>query len=81
MPPFLFRCLRCGCPRAVRVPGSGVAAVDPTSGLAIQTWSPAAPTKTGGKVILPVSNGVWFGSDSTNFGAEKHYGIAFAPLR
>jgi hypothetical protein len=60
---------------------SGVAAVDPTSGLAIQTWSPAAPTKTGGKVILPVSNGVWFGSDSTNFGAEKHYGIAFAPLR
>jgi hypothetical protein len=60
---------------------AGVAAINPVTGKAIETWSPAAPTKTGGKAILPVSNGVWFGSDSTNFGAEKHYGIAFAPLR
>jgi hypothetical protein len=57
---------------------AGIAAIDPNTGLAL-TWNPAVPTKTGGKALEATNDGLWVGSDSTKFGAEQHYGLAFAP--
>ena len=57
---------------------AGIAAINPTTGLALP-WNPAVPTKMGGKALEATSAGLWVGSDSTKFGAETHYGIAFAP--
>jgi hypothetical protein len=59
---------------------SGIAAINPTSGKAIAAWHPAVPTVMGGKALLAVPTGLWVGSDSKKFGAETHYGLAFAPL-
>lgn len=64
-----------GAPAARR---SGIAAIDPRTGLALP-WNPAVPTRTGGKALEATAAGLWVGSDSTKFGAETHYGIAFAP--
>ena len=60
---------------------AGLAAVDPDTGLAIDTWRPAVPTRTGGKAITATPTGIWFGADSDSFGSEQHFGVAFAPLR
>ncbi len=57
---------------------SGIAAIDPQSGLALP-WNPAVPTRMGGKALEATPSGLWVGSDSTNFGPEKHLGLAFAP--
>jgi hypothetical protein len=57
---------------------SGIVAIDPATGLALP-WNPAVPTKMGGKALEATPSGLWVGSDSTKFGAETHYGIAFAP--
>lgn len=57
---------------------SGIAAIDPTTGTAL-SWSPAVPTRMGGKALEATATGLWVGSDSTKFGAEAHYGLAFAP--
>jgi hypothetical protein len=66
-----------GAPASQR---SGIAAISPTSGKAIASWHPAVPTVMGGKALLATSSGLWVGSDSPKFGAEPHYGLAFAPL-
>jgi hypothetical protein len=58
---------------------AGIAAIDPVTGLAL-SWSPAVPTKVGGKALEATATGLWVGSDSSKFGAETHYGLAFAPL-
>jgi hypothetical protein len=65
-----------GTPAARR---AGIAAVDPDTGYA-DAWNPAVPTKTGGRALEVTPTGLWVGNDSTNFGSEKHYGLAFAPL-
>ncbi len=64
-----------GAPAARR---SGIAAINPATGLAL-SWNPAVPTKMGGKALEVTAAGLWVGSDSTKFGSETHYGIAFAP--
>jgi hypothetical protein len=64
-----------GTPAARR---SGIAAINPQTGYAL-AWNPAVPTKTGGRALEVTSQGLWVGSDSSRFGAEAHYGIAFAP--
>jgi hypothetical protein len=74
-----------GSPAARR---AGIAALDPVAGracsptavLATCSWSPAVPTKTGGRALEVTSQGLWAGTDSAKFAAEDHYGIAFAPL-
>lgn len=58
---------------------SGIGAIDPATGRAL-SWSPAAPTSMGGKVLLPTDTGLWAGGNWKKFGAEKHYGLAFVPL-
>ena len=58
---------------------AGIAAINPQTGYA-HDWSPAVPTKTGGRALEVTPQGLWAGSDSPKFGAESHYGIAFAPL-
>lgn len=57
---------------------SGIAAIDPATGLALP-WNPAVPTRVGGKALEATTDGLWVGSDSTKFGADVHYGLAFAP--
>lgn len=64
-----------GAPAARR---AGIAAIDPSTGLALP-WNPAVPTSMGGKALEATSAGLWVGSNSKKFGAETHYGIAFAP--
>lgn len=65
-------------------PGSverrGVAALDPTTGKAIDSWAPQAPARRGGFAIFTDSTGVWFGADSTRFGGHPHRGLAYTPL-
>ncbi len=65
-----------GTPAARR---SGIAAIDPQTGYA-HSWSPAVPSKTGGRALDVTDKGLWVGSDSPKFGNEAHYGLAFAPL-
>jgi len=57
---------------------SGIAAIDPQSGLAL-SWSPAVPSRRGGRALEATPAGLWVGSDAVKFGPETHYGIAFAP--
>jgi hypothetical protein len=57
---------------------SGIAAINPGTGYALP-WNPAVPTKTGGRALEVTPQGLWVGTDSAKFGAEAHYGIAFAP--
>ncbi|MBA2573160.1 MAG: delta-60 repeat domain-containing protein [Nocardioidaceae bacterium] len=64
-----------GAPAARR---AGIAAINPDTGLALP-WKPAVPTRMGGKALEATPAGLWVGSDSKKFGAEDHYGIAFAP--
>jgi hypothetical protein len=66
---------KAGTPAARR---SGIAAINPATGYALP-WNPAVPTKTGGRALEVTTDGLWVGSDSAKFGAEPHYGIAFAP--
>ena len=67
---------KAGTPAARR---SGIAALNPETGYA-HPWSPAVPTQTGGRALEVTPQGLWVGSDSPKFGAESHYGLAFAPL-
>ena len=60
---------------------SGIAAVDSQGGRAVADWSPAAPTTMGGKALESTSQGLWVGSDASNFGGEAHRGLALAPRR
>jgi hypothetical protein len=64
-----------GTPPARR---SGIAAIDPTSGRALN-WSPAIPTRSGGRGLEVTSKGLWVGTDAAQFGGEPHYGIGLAP--
>lgn len=57
----------------------GIAAIDPITGLALP-WNAGVTTRTGGKALAATPEGLWVGGDSTRFGSERHYGIAFAPL-
>jgi len=68
---------KAGTPAARR---SGIAAINPDTGYA-HAWNPAVPTKTGGRALEVTPQGLWVGSDSAKFGADDHYGLAFAPLR
>jgi hypothetical protein len=65
-----------GVPAAHR---TGIGSVDPATGMAT-SWHPGVTSKTGGKALLATTSGLWVGDDSTRFGPETHYGIAFAPL-
>lgn len=65
-----------GAPAASR---KGIGAIDPATGLT-NSWKPGVTTRDGGKALLATPTGLWVGDDSTRFGTERHYGIAFAPL-
>jgi hypothetical protein len=58
---------------------SGIAAINPTTGMSYD-WSPAVPTRSGGRALDVTSKGLWVGTDAAKFGGDAHYGIAFAPL-
>jgi len=62
-------------------PRFGIAAVNSTTGLAVEGWEPAARTTQGGKALEATSQGLWVGSDAAKFGGEPHRGLALAPAR
>ncbi len=64
--------------RAPAASRRGIGSIDPATGLA-NSWNPGVVSRTGGKALLATSTGLWVGNDSTRFGTERHYGIAFAP--
>ena len=61
------------------VPRSGIAALNPTTGLALP-WNPGKSRGVGGKVFLVTPAGLWVGSDGQRFSGEYRRGIAFCPL-
>jgi Domain of unknown function (DUF5122) beta-propeller len=65
-----------GTPAARR---AGIAAIDPITGMA-DNWSPAVPTRSGGRALDATSTGLWVGTDAAKFGGDNHYGLAFASL-
>ncbi|HEY5700302.1 MAG TPA: carbohydrate binding domain-containing protein [Acidimicrobiales bacterium] len=64
-------------PGAVSRPGIG--ALNPTTGVALP-WNPTKSRNHGTMVLYPTPQGLWVGSDGTEFGHEPHDGIGFAPL-
>ncbi len=65
------------------VPRPGVAALDPSNGLPL-AWNPGRnPRGSGAWAIYASSTGVYYGSDTTNYGDHEQYHaarIAFFPL-
>ena len=64
-------------PGAVSRPGIG--AIDPVTGRAL-AWNPTKSRNHGTMVLYATPQGLWVGSDGTQFGREDHTGIGFAPL-
>ena len=64
-------------PGAVSRPGIG--AIDPVTGRALP-WNPTKSRNHGTMVLYATPQGLWVGSDGTQFGREDHAGIGFAPL-
>ena len=64
-------------PGAVSRPGIG--AIDPVTGMALP-WNPTKSRNHGTMVLYATPQGLWVGSDGTEFGHEPHNGIGFAPL-
>ena len=64
-------------PGAVSRPGIG--AIDPVTGKALP-WNPTKSRNHGTMVLYATPQGLWVGSDGTEFGHEHHDGIGFAPL-
>ena len=64
-------------PGAVSRPGIG--AIDPVTGKALP-WNPTKSRNHGTMVLYATPQGLWVGSDGTEFGHEPHNGIGFAPL-
>jgi carbohydrate binding protein with CBM4/9 domain len=64
-------------PGAVSRPGIG--AIDPVTGKAL-AWNPTKSRNHGTMVLYATPQGLWVGSDGTEFGHEPHQGIGFAPL-
>ncbi len=64
-------------PGAVSRPG--IAALDPVTGKALP-WNPTKSRNHGTMVLYATPQGLWVGSDGTEFGHEPHNGIGFAPL-
>ena len=64
-------------PGAVSRPGIG--AIDPVTGRAL-AWNPTKSRNHGTMVLYATPQGLWVGSDGTEFGHEDHAGIGFAPL-
>ena len=64
-------------PGAVSRPGIG--AIDPVTGKAL-AWNPTKSRNHGTMVLYATPQGLWVGSDGTEFGHEPHNGIGFAPL-
>ena len=64
-------------PGAVSRPGIG--AIDPVTGKALP-WNPTKSRNHGTMVLYATPQGLWVGSDGTEFGHEPHDGIGFAPL-
>lgn len=64
-------------PGAVSRPGIG--AINPVTGKAL-AWNPTKSRNHGTMVLYATPQGLWVGSDGTEFGHEPHQGIGFAPL-
>lgn len=58
---------------------SGIAALNPTTGLAL-SWNPGKTRADGGRDLLATAAGLWVASDGARFNGELRDNIAFAPL-
>ena len=61
------------------VPREGIAALNPTTGLALP-WNPGKSRAIGGYELYATSAGLWVGSDGTRFNGEYRRGIAFCSV-
>lgn len=57
----------------------GVAAIDPTTGLAIRTWNPGRTRGIGAEEMVAASEGVYIGSDTTTLNGENHGRLGLFP--
>ncbi|MDN5894936.1 MAG: hypothetical protein L0H93_13035, partial [Nocardioides sp.] len=64
-------------PGAVDARGGG--AVDPDTGLALP-WNPPHPMRIGGREIVAVDNGIWWGNDAVRWRGQQRRGLQFTPL-
>lgn len=61
------------------VPRRGIAAIDPSTGLA-SSWNPGKTRGIGGMDLYATPQGLWVASDTEQIGGETHKRIAFFPL-
>lgn len=60
------------------VPRSGIAALDPRNGLPL-SWDPGRQRGYGAQALLVTRDGLWVGSDTTLFAAQRRGRIALLP--